>query len=136
MQITAGAAERIKSLLETPGGRILQSLGQKITEEAVREVEIILLQHILDRLIVAKYGPQDVDVNDLAKLSEAAVEVRRRQEITGEPRCATVPQYVATFYHSGTAQMEAMMQLESLGLTALATPEGIEYLRRKFPPKD
>lgn len=128
-------AEKVKLLLESPGGRILQRLGREITPQAVYEVEIVILQHYFDRLAVQKKHGSPIDLNVL-EITNAAIDILEQQKITGEPRCLTVPQYVATFYSSGAAGIEAQMQLDALGLTALAKPEGIEYLREQFPPEE
>lgn len=48
--------------------------------------------------------------------------------------CKSIQEYVETFYWSGTAQMHARMQLSQSGYHALASLEGIQWLRETYPP--
>lgn len=60
-----------------------------------------------------------------------------RLRVDGEKpdnHCKTVQEYVKTFYHSGTGQMMAQVQLTEAGFHALATREGIDYLMKTSQP--
>jgi hypothetical protein len=113
MAYTPQQVEEVRLFSESPAGQLLLKLGEELSWEKVAEVEVILLQQELDRQV-------------------AKAEAEGRGE---EVNCRTVPEYVATFYFSGTAGIQAQLQLENLGLKILATPEGIEYLRKRFPVK-
>ena len=48
-------------------------------------------------------------------------------------RCRNIREYVETFYHSGSAQMHAQLQLSGSGYHAFATLEGLQWLREMYP---
>lgn len=50
--------------------------------------------------------------------------------------CKTIAQYVASWYWSGTGRMAAGMQLASCGYNALATDQGLDWLRESYKPTD
>lgn len=68
---------------------------------------------------------------ELEELKKAITEKAEKAE--EDVRCSTVEEYVDTFRHSGAAQIQAQGQLESLGLEALGTPEGIDWLVDTVP---
>ena len=63
-------------------------------------------------------------------------QARRLQQIFDERngRIKSVAEYVATFCDSGSAGIHAQFQLGREGLMALATSEGVEWLRKKYAP--
>lgn len=68
---------------------------------------------------------------------EQAVMLDVRLRVEGEKNptnCCKTEEYVETFYHSGTGQMMAQVQLTEAGFHALATCEGIDYLMKTYPP--
>lgn len=101
----------LEKLENSPAGELQKKLDEELTLQRVADVEVILLQQELDRQI----------------------EKKKEQGREDEIKCSTVPEYVATFFHSGSAGITAQGQLANLGLSILSTPEGIEYLRKRFP---
>ncbi len=49
-------------------------------------------------------------------------------------RCQTLKEFVATFYHSGSAQMNSRTMMFEGGYHAFACPEGTQWLRENYPP--
>lgn len=50
-------------------------------------------------------------------------------------RCKSAAEYVASFFYSGSGQIMAQVQLTEAGLHALATREGIKWLKETYPPE-
>ena len=53
--------------------------------------------------------------------------------VSPEDRCKNVKEYVDSFRYSGTGKISAMFQLADLGLKALATQEGTNWLIKEYP---
>lgn len=82
-----------------------------------------------------KVWPAEPTPENLAEQTAALDKtLRELSEGREEVRCHNVAEYVATFYHSGTGQMLAKTQMVEYGFLALATDDGIAYLRATYPP--
>ncbi len=78
---------------------------------------------------------EPIEENFLTQAEALDQEIKIQTAICPErASVTTIQEYVAGWYHSGTGRMMAQVQLAELGLHALATPEGIDFLREAYPP--
>lgn len=82
-----------------------------------------------------QWSPKPTEANFLEQTEAFNQSLLTKEEKHPGNKCKTVWDYVATFYHSGSAQMSAKMQLAAAGFRALATQKGIEWLMKEYSPE-